>query len=253
MSAVLLEAPPPDDGSQQPAATAPPAAHVSREVHLNVLRLLELSMEECGRAIKEYFQSKPTNKDVQTVFSQSEGTDVALLVVQLLMAHFTETTDALILLADVSATVDDVEKTLTLPPTPHLIILCGTERVTTRRWMISLEGHVLCEGIQPTFMTGLAALFSLYYIFNLEFIQRYFDLIMSISPSPLYIAADIIVIPLISDYCVFRRFIGINPERGSKGSWGKIISKKTGKVVQKMSHTFNPHVSTLLKNLMDFE
>ncbi|CAL8342836.1 unnamed protein product [Merluccius merluccius] len=50
-----------------------------------------------------------------------------------------------------------------------------------------------------------------------------------------------------------RRFIGINPERGSKASWGKIISKKTGKVVQKMSHTFNPHVSTLLKNLMDFE
>ncbi|KAK0147739.1 hypothetical protein N1851_012559 [Merluccius polli] len=144
-------------------------AHFELLTDLNVLRLLELSMEECGRVIKEYFQSKPTNKDVQTVFSQSEGTDVALLVVQLLMAHFTETTDALILLADVSATVDDVEKTLTLPPTPRLIILCGTERVTTGRWMISPEGHVQCEGIQPTFMTGLAALFSLYYIFNLQY------------------------------------------------------------------------------------
>ncbi|KAK0156640.1 hypothetical protein N1851_000115 [Merluccius polli] len=174
----------------------------------------------------EYFQSKPTNKDVQTVFSQSEGTDVALLVVQLLMAHFTETTDALILLADVSATVDDVEKTLTLPPTPR-----GTERVTTGRWMISLEGHVQCEGIQPTFMTGLAALFSLYHIFNLQYQE---DAACTLE-------------------FIQRRFIGINPERGSKASWGKIISKKTGKVVQKMSHTFNPHVSTLPKNLMDFE
>ncbi|CAL8238261.1 unnamed protein product [Merluccius merluccius] len=97
--------------------------------------------------------------------------------------------------------------------------------------MISLEGHVQCEGIQPTFMTGLAALFSLYYIFNLQYQE---DAACTLE-------------------FIQRRFIGINPERGSKASWGKIISKKTGKVVQKMSHTFNPHVSTLLKNLMDFE
>ena len=35
--------------------------------------------------------------------------------------------------------------------------------------MISLEGHVLFEGIQPIFVTALAALFSLYYIFNLQY------------------------------------------------------------------------------------
>ncbi|CAB1446678.1 unnamed protein product, partial [Pleuronectes platessa] len=58
----------------------------------------------------------------------------------------------------------------------------GTEQAAVRRWMISLEGHVICEGIQQAFVTGLAALFSVYYIVNLhyqeeaactlEFIQR---------------------------------------------------------------------------------
>lgn len=38
-----------------------------------------------------------------------------------------------------------------------------------QRWMICIEGHILCEGIQPTFLTGLAALFSTYYIFKLQY------------------------------------------------------------------------------------
>lgn len=45
----------------------------------------------------------------------------------------------------------------------------GTERVSAGRWMISLDGHVLFEGLQPTFVSGLAALFSVYYIFNLQY------------------------------------------------------------------------------------
>uniref|UniRef100_A0A3P8S092 Uncharacterized protein n=1 Tax=Amphiprion percula TaxID=161767 RepID=A0A3P8S092_AMPPE len=198
-------------------------AHFELLTDLNVLRLLELAMEECGRVIIEYFQSKSTNKDVQAVLSQGENTDVALNVVQLLMAYFTETTNGLILLADSSATVTDVEKTLTLPLTPRLILLAG-------RWMISLEGHVLFEGIQPTFVTGLPALFSVYYIFNLQYQDE---------------AACTLEF--------IQRFIGINPERGTKASRGKTVSKRTGRVVQKKSVTVNPRVSTLLKNLIDFE
>lgn len=38
-----------------------------------------------------------------------------------------------------------------------------------QRWMVSLEGHIPCEGIQPTFLTGLAALFSTFYTFNLQY------------------------------------------------------------------------------------
>lgn len=57
-------------------------------------------MEECGRAITEYFRGKPTNKDV---LSNSEDTEMALCIVQLLMAHFGEKLTGLVLLADVSS------------------------------------------------------------------------------------------------------------------------------------------------------
>ena len=46
----------------------------------------------------------------------------------------------------------------------------------------------------------------------------------------------------------FRHFIGINSERATKARRGK-----TGKMVQKKTQTVNPNVSTLLKDLMDFE
>lgn len=69
---------------------------------INVLRSLELSMEECGRAIINYFREKPTNKEVKDVLSKSEDTEMALLIIQLLMAYFREKLTGLILLADVS-------------------------------------------------------------------------------------------------------------------------------------------------------
>lgn len=58
---------------------------------------------------------------------------------------------------------------------------------------------------------------------------------------------------LILDYLNFRRFIGINPERGTKAKRGKVLSKKKGVIVQKKSSAVNTHVSMLLKNLLDFE
>ncbi|KAL3063499.1 hypothetical protein OYC64_003130 [Pagothenia borchgrevinki] len=42
------------------------------------------------------------------------------------------------------------------------------------------------------------------------------------------------------------RFIGINPERGTKAIRGKVVSKKMGVIVQKKSATVNTHVSTRL-------
>jgi len=57
---------------------------------------------ECGRAITEYFRGKPTNKDVNDILSNSEDNEMALCVVQLLMAHFGEALTGLILLTDVS-------------------------------------------------------------------------------------------------------------------------------------------------------
>jgi len=58
---------------------------------------------------------------------------------------------------------------------------------------------------------------------------------------------------LILDYFDFRRFIGINPERGTKAKRGKVVSKKKGVIVQKKSSAVNTHVAMLLKNLLDFD
>lgn len=71
------------------------------------------------------------------------------------------------------------------------------------------------------------------------------------------IANDLYLPHLISSILVlllqFRRFIGVNPERGRKTSQGRVVSKKTGKLVYKKATKVNPHVTTLLKNVMDFE
>ncbi|XP_061888371.1 uncharacterized protein LOC133639226 isoform X2 [Entelurus aequoreus] len=108
--------------------------------------------------------------------------ELTLRIIQLLMAYFDERRDALILLADMSATAADVERTLTLPTSPRLILLVAGDKVTIKRWMISMEGDVICEGVQPSFISGLAALLATYYVFNLayqeegartlEFVQR---------------------------------------------------------------------------------
>ncbi|XP_034092654.1 uncharacterized protein LOC117560013 isoform X1 [Gymnodraco acuticeps] len=208
-------------------------AHFELLTDINVLRSLELSMVECGRDITEYFRGKPTNRDVKDVLSNCEDNEMALCVVQLLMAHFGEDLTGLVLLTNVSATAADVETTLTLPASPRLILLVsdGTGQVTTGRWMITLEGRVISEGITPTFLTGLAAVFAIYYIFNLQYQEE---------------AACTLEF-------IQRRFIGINPERGTKAIRGKVVCKKTGVIVQKKSATVNTHVSTLLKNLLDFE
>ncbi len=45
----------------------------------------------------------------------------------------------------------------------------GTGQVTIGHWMIMLEGRVISEGITPTFLTGLAAVFAIYYMLNLQY------------------------------------------------------------------------------------
>ncbi|MEQ2227138.1 hypothetical protein ILYODFUR_034695 [Ilyodon furcidens] len=47
--------------------------------------------------------------------------------------------------------------------------LGGKEHLIAGCWMISVDSHVICVGIQSTFVAGLATLFSAYYIFNLQY------------------------------------------------------------------------------------
>ncbi|GAA6087970.1 uncharacterized protein LOC109088557 [Tachysurus ichikawai] len=149
-------------------------AHFELFKDINVLRSLELNMEECGRAITEYFRGKPTNKEVKDILSNGENNEMALRVVQLLMAHFGEELTGLILLTDVlqkptSFASTAGETTLRLPASPRLILPGATGQVTIKVWMITFEGRVISEGITPTFATGFAAMFAIYYIFNLQY------------------------------------------------------------------------------------
>ncbi|XP_039608902.1 uncharacterized protein LOC120528891 [Polypterus senegalus] len=88
----------------------------------NVLSHLEMSFKECGKLITEYFKAKPTNTIVQNVLTRGEE-DVAACVLQLLLAHFEEKMDGLILQTDAFATSADIHGTLNLPGSPRLIIL----------------------------------------------------------------------------------------------------------------------------------
>ncbi|XP_058641269.1 uncharacterized protein LOC131546011 [Onychostoma macrolepis] len=91
-----------------------------------------------------------------------------------------------------------------------------------QHWMISLEEHIICEGIQTAFLSGFAADFSTYNNFNLQ-----------------YQAEVTCTLEFIQ-----RWFIEINPEKVTKA--GGVISKRMEKVTQKKK-TVNPRVSSLLK------
>ncbi|KAJ8369331.1 hypothetical protein SKAU_G00093590 [Synaphobranchus kaupii] len=153
-------------------------------------------------------------------------------VIQLLMAYFKEKSDALFIQADVSATPADIERTFPLPDSPRLIVL-GDMLMTTQKWMLSIEGQVVCEAQSSTatFVSGIAAVFASFYNFNLQYQEEAECTLKFIQ----------------------RSFLGINPERGSKARHRKVISKKSGRMVQKKPETMNPHVCSLLRKLVDFE
>ncbi|KAJ8333916.1 hypothetical protein SKAU_G00412350 [Synaphobranchus kaupii] len=88
----------------------------------DVRRLMEHSMIEWSRPLIEYFKQKPTNKEVQSALPTDEA-NVAAYIVQLLLAHFKESKEGLVLKADATATAADVQQSLTLPTSPRLIVL----------------------------------------------------------------------------------------------------------------------------------
>ncbi|XP_026115524.1 uncharacterized protein LOC113094085 isoform X2 [Carassius auratus] len=67
------------------------------------------------------------------------------------------------------------------------------QSLSNQLWMLSLEGQIVCEGAQPNFITGLAALFASYN-FNLQYQEEASCTLEFVQ----------------------RRFVDINPERGPK-------------------------------------
>ncbi|KAK3526247.1 hypothetical protein QTP70_020389 [Hemibagrus guttatus] len=129
-----------------------------------VLNAKQFTFVELNRRINQFTylgndaNSKPCEQEAE----------VTLRLIHLLMAYFDERTDKLILLADMSASATDAERTLNLPASPRLILPVTGNEVTTGWWMISIETQVICED-QSSFISGLAAVLATYYVFNLEY------------------------------------------------------------------------------------
>uniref|UniRef100_A0A3B1IPE7 C2H2-type domain-containing protein n=1 Tax=Astyanax mexicanus TaxID=7994 RepID=A0A3B1IPE7_ASTMX len=171
----------------------------------SILEKITDAIEHRGKMIVNFFRQKPTN-EVQQILSRFDSNRAPILapcVVLLLMAHFKEHSEALILQA--TATPADVEESV-LPDSPRLIV--QGETLTSANWMMSIEGQVVLSS-HPNFAAGLAALFASFYNFNLEYQKE--------------------------------------------TSTEQVLSKRSGKVVEKKKHSMNVKVCSLLRKLMDFD
>ncbi|XP_040888967.1 uncharacterized protein LOC121178736 isoform X2 [Toxotes jaculatrix] len=143
---------------------------------------------------------------------EPETSNKAVCVLLLLMAYFKEPKTSIIL--EPCATAADVQRTQELPSTPCLIV--QGDLMKPRAWLLSIEEQVVM-GPHRNMLNGLAALFSSFYNFNLQY------------PEESSCTLEFIQ----------RCFLGINPESGSK------TKRKRGGI--------NAHVSTLMRKLVDFE
>uniref|UniRef100_A0A3B1JEG1 Uncharacterized protein n=1 Tax=Astyanax mexicanus TaxID=7994 RepID=A0A3B1JEG1_ASTMX len=184
--------------------------HFKLLTDISILEKITDAIEHKGKMIVNFFR---------------RATILAPCVVLLLMAHFKEHSEALILQA--TATPADVEESV-LPDSPRLIV--QGETLTSANWMMSIEGQVVLSS-HPNFAAGLAALFASFYNFNLEY-QKEASCTLDF---------------------IQRCFVGINPTTGSKTSTEQVLSKRSGKVVEKKKHSMNVKVCSLLRKLMDFD
>ncbi|XP_053191212.1 uncharacterized protein LOC128375020 [Scomber japonicus] len=194
-------------------------SHFQLLTDIDILHKMEQAVEDKGKLILKFFEKKTAGpnadeKERILVKYSEDKCDPFPCVILLLMAHFKENPDELILQTDVLGTAADAERTLLLPDSPRLIVL--GEVLTSKEWMLSIEGQVVVPP-HPNFSAGLAALFSSYYSFNLVYQEQ---------------AACTLEF-------IQRCFVGINPSSGTKTA--------------KLKNTINPHVSSLLRRLMDYE
>lgn len=75
-------------------------AHFEELIGIDIHKRLNQAMQEYGKVLIDLFKSKPTNDVVKKVLSSGEE-EVGPLVIKLILAHFREDPDGLLLLADV--------------------------------------------------------------------------------------------------------------------------------------------------------
>ncbi|XP_030013649.1 uncharacterized protein LOC115435407 isoform X2 [Sphaeramia orbicularis] len=166
-------------------------AHFKTLTGIDISQRLGDALHTEGRRIIQFFQRQTHNADIQTLLQGLETEDATsrlnqsnITTVLLLMKHFLEKEDSMFILADPSATSASIQKDMTLPATPRLIML-GDTFLSATKWMVSIEGkvaYVLDEGLN--FADCLSVFFGCFYVFNLEyqepacatleFIQRFF-------------------------------------------------------------------------------
>nr|XP_055025276.1 uncharacterized protein LOC129415351 [Misgurnus anguillicaudatus]XP_055025277.1 uncharacterized protein LOC129415351 [Misgurnus anguillicaudatus] len=212
-------------------------AHFNTLTGIDINTRLTESLSRKGKKVLQFFESqlKRWNKDVRTVLkdiSSAEKGDIDYGVASVItiMAYYKEKEESLFLLADVTATSADVQESLTVPSTPRLIAF-GDSVLHAKRWMLTMEGRVIIESQDLTdFQSALAVLFGCYYAFNVQYQEE--------------AAATLEFL---------QRFIlRINPD-GTKCQSKTRISRTSGKKVQRKSSGLNPHVASLIKELVDFD
>ncbi|KAI9525209.1 hypothetical protein NQZ68_009889 [Dissostichus eleginoides] len=179
--------------------------HFGLLTDVNILQKLQEALGQRGQTILQFCQTLDNPKIREVLASyEPEASEKAACILLLLMVYFKEPTEKLMLEVDTCATAADVVNTAALPSTPCLIIQGDTMKPSG--WMLSIEGQVIM-GPHPFLLHGIAALFSSYYVFNLEY-------------------------PVGSCTLEFiqRCFLGINPEKGSKAKKRSSINPHSGKI-----------------------
>ncbi|KAM8748534.1 uncharacterized protein AB9X84_013660 isoform 1-T2 [Acanthopagrus schlegelii] len=213
-------------------------SHFTTLTGVDLYTRLKEDLDKKGKRLLEYFrcQLMKWTKEVKAVLKDAlkedrEGSD-GLAAMLVMMTHFKEAEDALLLLTDVTTTPADAEEQLVLPSTPRLIAL-GDTVWSANKWMLSIEGRVVIPGIPdeiPDFTTALAVLFTSFYVFNIEY-----------------------QVEAVTTLEFVQRFLArINPD-SSKCTAKVQTSRKTGRTVKRKTSDMSPRVISFMNAFSAFD
>ncbi|XP_067276269.1 uncharacterized protein [Pseudorasbora parva] len=213
-------------------------AHFKTLTGIDICDRVGHALQTKGKRIIDFFQRQIQNRDIQCLLRDMENDTTtmqhnrtSIAAVLLLMKHFLEKEDSIFILADTTATKASIEKDMSLPTMPRLIML-GNTFLSSTKWMVSIEGkvaYVLDEHLG--FADALSVFFSCYYVFNIEYQE------------PACATLELIQ----------RFFVRINPDEGTKCTAKTGVSRKTGEVVNRKTTAINNRVSSFLRHLVEFE
>ncbi|XP_038148054.1 uncharacterized protein LOC119788016 [Cyprinodon tularosa] len=211
--------------------------HFKILTEIDICDRLGEALQTKGKRILDFFRRNPHNKNIQRVLQDIDGISAmqqnktAIAAVLLLLNHFVEEEESIFILKDTTSTKASIERDVTLPSSPRLIIL-GTTYLDAAKWMVSMEGkvvYILDEHLG--FADAFSVFFGSYYAFNLEYQE------------PACATLEFIQ----------RFFLRINPEDGTKCTARTGVSRKTGVLVKRKTATINNRVLSFLRQLTDFE